>query len=184
MVTSLQQPVLIRNTKLGPTVFQDEEGHQVTWQGRDDPMGEDIQPIPQAFLQSSEFLRSLSRGTFVLESASDDVTEALAGHLDSPALRKQAANWASKQASEKVSAIEVVDHKANADIVTVKCLGPATRGTGTCDVEIPVKEKGKNEHVPLCGQHEALAPQYVQTEDNNWVRVALAPRQQHQSIVS
>jgi hypothetical protein len=185
MSTTLQQPILIRNTKLGPTVFTDaKSGAEITWGGADDPMGEDVQAVDADLLKNTEFLRSLSRGTFVIEAAPDEVVSALQGHLDTPALRRQAANWQAKQDLEKSTAIESVDHKAQNEIVTVLCVGPGTRGDGECGEQIPVRENAKNEKAPLCGQHSQLAPQYVPTEDGGWVRVGLAARQTHQPVVS
>lgn len=183
--TTLQQPVLIRNTKLGPTVFSDaKSGAEITWGGADDPMGEDVQAVDADLLKNTEFLRSLSRGTFVLEAAPDEVVAALEGHLQSPALQRQAANWRAKQEQEKNTSIESVDHAAKNDIVSVTCIGPSTRGAGECGDQIPVRENSKNEKAPLCPQHAQLAPQYVPTEDGGWVRVGLAARQTHQPISS
>jgi|SRR5665213_99000 len=185
MSTTLQQPILIRNTKLGPTVFTDaKSGAEITWGGANDTMGEDVQAVDADLLKNTEFLRSLSRGTFVVEGAPDEVLEALAGHLDSPALRRQAANWAAKQEQEKNTSIELVDHKAKNDIVSVSCIGPNTRGDGECGDSIAVRENAKNEKAPLCPTHAQLAPQYVLTEDGGWVRVGLAARQIHQPITS
>lgn len=183
--TSLQQPILIRNTKLGPTVFSDaKSGAEITWGGANDPMGEDVQAVDADLLKNTEFLRSLSRGTFVLESAPDEVVDSLAGHLNSPALKRQAANWQAKQDLEKTTAIESVDHKSNNDIVTVSCVGPSTRGDGECGEQIAVRENAKDDKAPLCPQHAQLAPQYVLTEASGWVRAGLASRQVHQPITS
>ncbi len=185
MSTTLKQPILVRNTKLGPTVFCDaKSGEEITWGGANDPMGEDVQPVSEDLLKSSEFLRSLSRGTFVIESAPEEIVEALEGHLQSPALRRQAATWEAKVESEKVTSLEHIDHKSNNDIVTVKCIGPSTRGDGECGNEIPVKELGKQDHAPLCPQHAQLASQFVPTEEGGWARVRLDDRKTHQPIVS
>jgi len=182
---TLSAPVLIRNTKLGPTVFSDaKSGAEITWGGANDPMGEDVQAVDADLLKNTEFLRSLSRGTFVLEAAPDDVVAALEGHLNSPALLRQAANWQVKQELEKTTAIESVDHKANNDIVTVSCLGPGARGDGECGEQIAVRENAKDDKAPLCAKHAQLAPQYVLTEASGWVRAGLASRQVHQPITS
>lgn len=185
MSTTLQQPILIRNTKPGPTVFTDaKSGAEITWGGANDAMGDDVQAVDADLLKNTEFLRSLSRGTFEVESAPDDVLAALEGHLNSPALRRQAANWAAKQETEKTTSIEKIEHKDKNDIVSVTCVGPNTRGDGTCGEQIAVRESAKNDKAPLCPTHAQLAPQYVITEDGNWVRVGLAERQTHQPITS
>lgn len=183
--TTIQAPVLVRNTKPGPTVFHDPTtGSEVTWQGANDPMGDDVQVIPPTFLASSDFLRSLSRGIFVIESAPEDILAQLDAHLSSPGLARQAASWKAKQANEQTSALEHIDHTANNDIVAVKCIGPSTRGDGQCGAEIPVRDNARNEKAPLCAQHAQLASQFVPTEDGGWTRAALAPRQTYQPIVS
>lgn len=181
---TLSAPVLIRNTKLGPTVFSDGKGVEITWGGADDPMGEDVQAVDAELLKNTEFLRSLSRGTFVLESAPPEVVGALEGHLNSPALRRQADNWAAKQAAEKSTVIESVDHQSKNDIVTVACIGPDARGEGECGDPIAVRENTKGDKAPLCAQHAQLAPQYVPTEDGGWARVGLSARQTHQPVIS
>jgi hypothetical protein len=183
--TTLQQPILIRNTKLGPTVFSDaKSGAEITWGGANDPMGEDVQAVDADLLKNTEFLRSLSRGTFVLEAAPEEVFEALESHLNSPALRRQAQHWQTKQEQEKTTSIESVDHASKNDIVTVSCLGPSTRGDGLCGEAIAVRENAKDEKAPLCALHAQLAPQYVLTEGSGWVRAGLAARQVHQPITS
>jgi hypothetical protein len=185
MATTLTQPILVRNTKLGPTVFCDaKSGEEITWGGANDPMGNDIQPVSEDLLKSSEFLRSLSRGTFVVDSAPEDVTAALEGHLKSPALLRQAASWSAQQEAERNTAIETVDHKANNDIVTVACIGPDARGAGECGEQVAVKDTAKGEKAPLCPKHTALAGQFVPTEDGGWARVGLAPRQTHQPVIA
>jgi hypothetical protein len=185
MSTTLQQPILIRNTKPGPTVFTDaKSGAEITWGGANDAMGDDVQAVDADLLKNTEFLRSLSRGTFEVESAPADVLEALQGHLDSPALRRQAANWAAKQDAEKNTSIEKIEHKDKNDIVSISCVGPNTRGDGECGEQIAVRESAKNDKAPLCPTHSQLAPQYVLTEDGGWVRVGLAARQTHQPVIA
>ena len=182
---TLAKPVLVRNTKLGPTVFKDgNDGAEVVWQGANDPMGEDVQPVPVAFLSNSQFLSSLNRETFVIESADESLIAELGEHLNSPALKRQAEQWKAQKAGEQTATFDLIEDKALNDIVVVTCVGPATRGEGACGAEIPRKELGKNDHAPLCPKHEGFASQYVPTEDGNWVRAGLAPRRQHQSIVS
>ena len=184
--TTIQAPTLVRNTKPGPTVFTDSVTKtEVTWQGANDPMGQDVQVVPPSFLESSDFLRSLTRGIFVIESAPEDVRKQLALHLDQPGLKRQAEQWQAQQDQAQSSALLTVDHKAKNDIVAVACIGPDTRGgDGKCGAEIPVRENKIGEKAPLCPQHDQLASQYVPTEDGNWTRVALASRQQYQPIVS
>jgi hypothetical protein len=185
MATTLTQPILVRNTKLGPTVFCDaKSGEEITWGGANDPMGNDVQPVSEDLLKSSEFLRSISRGTFVIESAPEDTLQALEGHLHSPALLRQAAQWNAQQADAADTALETIDHKANNDIVTVACIGPDARGAGECGEQVAVKDTAKGEKAPLCPKHAALASQYVPTEDGKWARAGLAPRQTYQPISS
>jgi hypothetical protein len=182
-VTIIQTPTLVRNTKLGPTVFTDPETKtEITWQGANDPMGDDVQVVPPGILGSSDFLRCLTRGIFVIESAPDDVRAQLEAHLNQPRLRRQAEQWQAQQDQGRETSLATVEVVNQNDIVAVPCIGPATRGEGLCGADIPVRESAKGDKAPLCGQHEMLASQYVPTEDGNWVRVRQAPRQQFQSI--
>jgi len=184
--TTIQAPTLVRNTKPGPTVFTDSVTKtEVTWNGANDPMGQDVQVVPPAFLENSDFLRALTRGIFVIESAPDDVRQQLALHLEQPGLKRQAEQWQNQQTQAQSSSLLTVDHQAKNDIVAVACIGPDTRGgAGQCGAEIPVRENKLGEKAPLCPQHEQLAAQYVPVEDGTWARVGLAPRTQYQPIVS
>lgn len=159
----LQAPILLQNETQGPLVFQDgTDGADVVWQAKGDPNGADVQPVPTAFLENSNFLRVLNKGTLSLYEASDDIRKQLEKIVSSPAMRHQAQTW-QRQLEAKEEKV-TVDRQLNRDFVTNKCLGPDARGVGTCDIEVPSRETAKGEKPPLCPQHAHLASQFVSTE--------------------
>jgi hypothetical protein len=185
MSIAFATPILVRNNKSGPTVFAEgtDNGAEVVWGGANDPTGSDVQPVPERFLANNDFLRALSRETFTIESANPDLIEQLAAHLNSPALKAQAAAFKQSQAAQSVASVEVIEDKAQNEIATAPCIGPSARGTGTCGTLVPFKESDKGNKPALCNSHESLASQYVPTEDGGWARAGLAPRQANQHIL-
>lgn len=173
-------PVLVRNTEGGPTVLSDLQTKEfVEWAGANDPMGNDVQAVPESFLSNVNFLRCVQRGIFVIENEEDnpEVVEAI---------QRQNAAWKARReaAAEKASA--AIDHQANNDLVTVTCVGPGERG-GQCANVVAVKEKVKADKPPLCSTHEGLAPQYVRNDNvegdstiHEWKRVTIGAREREQ----
>lgn len=173
-------PVLVRNTEGGPTVLSDLHTKEfVEWAGKDDPDGNDVQPIPTSFLQNVNFLRCVQRGILIVENPEDNPELAVA-------IERQNAGWAARREQAQKKATEAIDQQANNDLIAVPCVGPGQRG-GQCDNTVSVKDKQKADKPPLCSTHEGLAPQYVRNDNvegdstvHEWKRVTMAPREREQ----
>ena len=71
-------PVLVKNTKLGPTVFTDKLNDLVVeWQGRGNRDGEDVQQVPDSMLQNMNFMRAIRSGILSVVNVEGDEAEAL-----------------------------------------------------------------------------------------------------------
>lgn len=160
----LQAPILLQNETQGPLVFQDNDGLDVVWQAKGDPIGADVQPVPMTFLENANFIRILNKGTLSLYEASDDIREQLEAIVSSPAMKHQATVWQRQQQNAAAEKVVVVDRQANRDFVTNKCLGPDSRGTGNCGIEVSVREVALGQKPPLCPAHAHMAPQFISTE--------------------
>lgn len=157
--------------------------HSVEWAASGDPAGDDIQYIPEAVLDSVAFKRALARGVVeLMEDASDpEVVEALA---------KQVAAFERRQAGAQEDAQAMIDRPTSRDHVSVLCVGPDNRGTGTCGEAVAISEKLLKDVPPLCPKHKNLAHQYVPeienttrgekvVEETKWIRVNLGAREQY-----
>ena len=170
MVTTLQAPVLMRNTQAGPTVFRDDTSEtDVTWLGAGDPMGRDVQAVPVKYLENVNFIRILSAGILEIEEASEDIREALRGQLQSPAMRHQAKLWSQQHGEAAQASVDRIERTSNNDYVTVPCIGPGSRGSGECGEPVAVRETAKDERPALCPSHVVLEPQYVMSESDRIV---------------
>lgn len=174
---------MVRNNQAGPTVLSsDPKGSEfVEWQGKSDPSGGDIQPVPEIIQESVAFQRCVRRGILTPLSAEDqDVIDA--------AMENQQAAWDKRQSFSQDTAAQVIDQQANNDIVTLACVGPSTRqGSARCGEQVTVRDVSKNEKPPLCSQHENLAPQYVPSEEmvngksvTVWTRLTMGARERQQ----
>lgn len=174
----LSAPVMVRNTEGGPTVLSDLRTKEyVEWQGAGDPMGADVQAVPEEFLQNVNFLRAVQRGILVIENAEDN-PEVL------QAIERQNAAWAHRRKQAQKSAEDSIDQQANNDIITTECIVKA------CTNVVSLKEKERNAKPPLCSTHESMAPQYVPVDDvsgdtdgavRRWNLVTLGARERTQS---
>lgn len=175
-------PVLVRNTQSGVTVLaSDPKGtHFVEWQGANDPSGGDVQIVPQEVVDSVPFARAIQRGILVIENPEDNPEIV-------NALTKQNQAWRSRNEQALSDITSTIEQTTNNDVVSVPCVGPNTKGTGTCGVDVPVRDQDRNAKPPLCPQHEALASQYVSTETDeqgrkvtHWNRVVIGERERAQ----
>jgi hypothetical protein len=66
-------PAMVRNTAAGPTVFSEGPNATVEWAGANDPMGGDLQPVPESFLNNVQFHRMAARGILVVETADEAI---------------------------------------------------------------------------------------------------------------
>lgn len=170
---------MVRNTLPGPTVISsDPKGtHQVEWAGKDDPMGGDVQPVPEEIVNTVPFYRAIQRGILVLENPEDnpELTATIA---------KQNSSWAARSEAAAAKATEAIDHDANNDIVSVPCIGPDGKG-GKCGADVAVRDVNKDDKPPLCNLHADLVGEYVAEElgvvdgktQKGWARVTMGARE-------
>lgn len=175
--------IMARNNQAGPTVLSsDPKGtHYVEWQGKGDPNGGDIQPIPEEIQNTVQFQRCVRRGIFTILNEDSESQ----GVIDE-AMRRQQEAWDFRQGATAATAAEVIDQKANNDIVALSCVGPSTRGDAStrCGADVNVRDNVKDERPPLCDLHADLAPQYI-PEDivkdgrsiKSWTRMTMGARQ-------
>lgn len=172
--------VVARNLMDGVTVLSsDIKGSTaVEFGAKDDPNGDDIQYIPEEVLNTPAFKRALARGVLgLIEDQSDpEVTEALA---------KQVAAFQRRQRGAEDQIQDTIDRPTNRDSISLFCVGPDNRGTGTCGEPVVVAaNKRKDDAPPLCHRHKNLAsqyvPQHIVSKDNpdgetkvEWVRLTL-----------
>lgn len=148
--------VVARNLMDGVTVLSaDVKGSvSVEFGAMNDPEGNDVQYIPAEVLGAPAFQRALARGVLALiEDESDtDVVDALS---------KQVAAFQKRQRGAQEQAEATIDRPTSRDAISVFCVGPDARGTGTCDEPVAVPEAKKDQEPPLCSRHKGLAAQYV-----------------------
>lgn len=172
--------IVARNLMDSVTVLaSDVKGtHSVEWAANGDPSGDDIQYIPEAVLESVAFKRALARSVVELmpDESDPEVVEALSRQVD--AFRRRQAG-----AQEDVRAT-IERPVADRDTVSAFCVGPDSRGTGTCEEPVAIREKLLKDVPPLCPRHKGLANKYVPEVDTTgekaktkWVRVTLGNRE-------
>jgi hypothetical protein len=148
--------VLVRNNQKGPTVFQDHATKEsVEWGGKGDPMHNDVQQVPEAFLENVNFRRAVNRGILEIVEAEPEILAKF---------ESQSEMWRKRIEQEEEQAKLSLNEVANRDIVQVSCIGPDSRGTGQCANPVPVAELQKGDAPPLCGSHRHLIDQFVLTE--------------------
>lgn len=165
-------PLMVRNTEKGPTVLSDLRTKEyVEWAGAGDPMGGDVQAVPEEFGSNVNFMRAVQRGILVIENEEDNPEIA-------EAIKRQNAAWAARRDQAQKQAAASIDQQANEDLITVECcLNP-------CSNVVSVKEKQKDNVPPLCSTHEGLAHEFVpvdnvegETRVRSWNRVTLGARE-------
>jgi hypothetical protein len=172
-------PVYVQNNQPGPTVLAtDPKGTVVVeWAGKDDPTGNDIQPIPEEMLNHPAFTKALSRGILsLMEDMSDpSIVEALQRQTDS---------WNARTQRAAVAATSAIDHVASNDFIQMDCIGPNTRGQGLCGNPVSVREKQKEAAPALCEVHKDLSAEFVPESrfegdetHTRWIRTVMSPRQ-------
>jgi len=164
-------PVAVRNLEDGPAVFSDlDNGIQLEWQGKGDGAGEDVQYVPDALMQNIAFTKAMRNGIFALVTE-DEAIEAVA---------QQQVSQEAKRADAASSARATLSPEVDNDLIQVNCIGPSTRGTGTCGEPLTVRAKASGDAPHLCPRHKALVSQYALAEVNGtitWVRATVAPRE-------
>lgn len=155
--------VMCQNQMSGRTVIAADakRNYEVIFEGKNDPDGNDVQPIPEALLRTIQFQRAISRGVIHVIEGSDHpvVRAALARQTESFAKRMQAQDMASR---------EVIDAPAANEITVVNCIGPGSREGAVCGEQVPVRS-GDTGKPPLCDRHGGLSDHCVKRGDGPWV---------------
>lgn len=179
--------ILVRNTQLGPLVLQPSEGSSeyVVWQGAGDPDGQDVQLVSAETVATVSFQRTVARQLLTIEG--DDATQidpAVKTFLD-----HQAAIAEASRARAEAAINDKIDHTEQRELHGKECVGPNSRGTGSCGTLVSVPGNEKDKVPPLCSQHKHLALQYVaevvadndkiddKPERTRWVRTTMGPRE-------
>jgi len=167
--TAVATPVQCQNEMAGPTVISsDLKGtYEVTFAGKGDPSGGDVQPIPPEIIATVQFSKAVSLGILsVVEGADNPIVEA--------ALAKQSDAFRKRVEQEQVTAREHLDAPQEDDLVAVACIGPGTRADTKCDEQIPIRAREVASRPPLCSRHESLADFAVKRGRNPWVLEGVA----------
>jgi hypothetical protein len=154
--------VMCANQMQGPTIIAADakRNYEVTFGGRGDPDGNDVQPIPEALLRTIQFQRAISQGILkVIEGSDHPVVQ--------QALARQSDSFARRTAAQDVAAREVLDAPADNEITVVNCIGPGTRKSAVCGEQVPVRH-GDSGKPPLCDRHQALKDRCVKRGDGPW----------------
>jgi hypothetical protein len=155
--------VMCQNQMPGRTVIAADakRNYEVIFEGKDDPDGNGVQPIPEALLRTIAFQRAISRGVLkVIEGADHPVVR--------QALARQGDSFAKRMAAQDMAAREVIDAPAANDITVVNCIGPGSRDGAVCGDQVPVRH-GDSGKPPLCDRHQGLKDRCVKRGDGPWV---------------
>lgn len=149
-------PLLVRNNQPGPTCFSDKmSGLELLWEGSGDPGGGDIQQVPDVLAENINFMRVVNRGVLIVEDGNPEVIAKL---------QLQSQSWADRQAAATEAAQATILERKEDDIIILPCVGPATRGKGTCAKDVPVREKHKDDAPALCSMHSSLVNEFVRSD--------------------
>ncbi len=164
----LNAPMFVANTQPGPTHFSDERtGISITWEGAGSPSGQDVQACPLQLLENVDFIRCLNKGVLTIEQADEEVLEIVQQQLSNPFMNRSAQVWRETQAARLAESQAPIEHTENNDYIVQGCIGPSTRGQGTCGAQVPVKDQNSNDAPPLCTQHKDLALSFIAHETDS-----------------
>lgn len=156
--------VMCQNQMSGVTVIAADakRNYETIFAAKDDPDGNDVQPIPNALLNTIPFRRALSQGILIAVEGADHpvVMQAMSRQSDSFKRRNNAAETAAR---------EVIDAPSDQDILVVLCIGPGTREGNVCGDQVPVKGKDAGSRPPLCDRHRHLSQMCLKRGDQPWV---------------
>lgn len=155
--------VMVANMMAGPTVIAADakRNYEMTFAGKDDPQGEDVQEVPEELLRTKQFRDALRKGVLkVVEGADHPVVVA--------ALARQSDSFAKRMAAENLAAREVMDAVADHDITAVNCIGPGSREGAVCGEMVPLREKDQSSRPPLCDRHIHLSDYAVKRGTQPW----------------
>ena len=156
--------VMVRNEMHGPTVIAADakRSYELTFAGKDDPSGEDVQEIPEELLKTTQFRNALRKGIFtVIEGDDHPVVVA--------AMARQTDRFQQRMAADELAAREVLDSVADNDLVIVNCIGPGSRAGAVCGEMVPVKDKEQAGRPPLCDRHQHLSDRCLKRGAGPWM---------------
>jgi hypothetical protein len=156
--------VMCQNQMSGPTVIAADakRNYETIFAGKDDPDGNDVQPIPDALLRTISFQRALRQGVLkVIEGEDHPVVV--------QAMSRQTTSFRDRMKAQETAAREVIDAPSEDDILVAICIGPGTREGTTCGEQVPVKSKDAAGRPPLCSRHAQLSDRCVKRGDGPWI---------------
>jgi hypothetical protein len=156
--------VMCQNQMSGPTVIAADakRNYETIFAGKDDPDGNDVQPIPDALLRTISFQRALRQGVLkVIEGEDHPVVV--------QAMNRQTDTFRNRMKAQETADREVIDSPSEDDILVVNCIGPGTREGTACGEQVPVKSKDAAGRPPLCSRHVQLSDRCVKRGDGPWI---------------
>jgi hypothetical protein len=156
--------VMCQNQMPGPTVIAADakRNYETVFAGKDDPDGNDVQPIPEALLRTTQFQNALRKGILKVIEGEDHpvVVQAMARQTDS---------FRQRMAAQATADREVIDQPSEDDIMVVVCIGPGPREGTPCGEQVPLKAKDITGRPPLCDRHRQLTDRCVKRGDGPWI---------------
>lgn len=156
-------PLMVQNNAASTTLFALPGKQPIIWTAAGDPMGDDVQRVPDDLAKDIDFLRSLDQG--LLSVVDGDDPEVLAS------LQRSSTKYADRQAANAAKAESIMDRKQDRDLLGIDCLGPDARGNDAkCGATVLMRASdvtGADPKPPLCDRHKALAPQFYLTQDGS-----------------
>jgi hypothetical protein len=162
-IPGLEATVMCANMMAGPTVIASDpkQTHEVIFGPKDDPNGEDVQPIPHEMLRTPAFAKAIRQGILKVVSGEDNpVIQA--------ALARQTSTFQDRMKADELRARESIDQVSDEDLLVVTCIGPGSREGQVCEEQIPVRAKDAGSRPPLCDRHQHLAEHAVKRGTKPW----------------
>lgn len=147
-------PLTVENHEPNTTVFA-KDGQRITWAAKGHPG--DTQRVPNTFAEDVDFINSVEMGILKVTGGPAEVLQALQFETE--------ANQSLRATAAAKSMEDVIDRKADRDIIEQACIGPNVPGRdGDCGRPVLVRSKTANETAPLCEQHQHLSTQFYLVE--------------------
>lgn len=162
-VPGLEATVMCRNMMAGPTVIASDpkQTHEVIFGRRDDPDGEDVQPIPIELVRSPAFARAIRQGILQVVAGEDNP-------VIRAALTRQTTSFQDRMKTDDLKARESLDAPSDDDMLVVTCIGPGSRAGASCEEQVPVRARDEGSRPPLCDRHQHLAETAVKRGSAPW----------------
>lgn len=154
--------IMCQNQMTGRTVIAADahRNYEIIFEGKDDPDGNDVQPIPDVLLRTVQFQRALQQGILVAVEGADHPVVVQAMNRQSDSFRR-------RNAAADTAARESLDKPHEEDILIASCVGPGSREGASCETQVPVRGKDSG-RPPLCDRHVHLADRCVKRGNGPW----------------